>query len=221
MVEEIKNYKTILPSGLVVRNTIAADAEQLEELQHIVFPNLSDEEILHAPQYIRHTEIFPEGQFVITDSGRIVAATTTMRYHYNENDTSHHTFFDIMGGGWLTTHDPHGEWMYGLDMGVHPGYRGKGLAKELYKVRHHTCRLIGLAGQMTVGMLNGYIKHKDAMTIDAYYEKVKSGELFDPTVSVQAKIGFKIKGLMKDYLNDPTCGNAGALIVLDVNTPIP
>ncbi|MBK9456210.1 MAG: hypothetical protein IPO24_11780 [Bacteroidetes bacterium] len=64
-------------------------------------------------------------------------------------------------------------------------------------------------------MLNGYYKYRDTMDIDTYYQKVKNHEIFDPTVSVQEKIGFEIVGLMKDYLNDPTCGNAGAIIVLE------
>ena len=63
-------------------------------------------------------------------------------------------------------------------------------------------------------MLNGYRDFRDKMSIDEYYDKVKNSELFDPTVSMQQKIGFGIIGLMKDYLNDPTCGNAGAVIVL-------
>lgn len=49
---------------------------------------------------------------------------------------------------------------------------------------------------------------------------MKSGEIFDPTLSVQQKIGFEIRGLIKEYLNYPTCGNAGALIVLDVNKEV-
>jgi hypothetical protein len=61
---------------------------------------------------------------------------------------------------------------------------------------------------------------KDKMNIEEYYERVKIGELFDPTVSVQQKVGFEIVGLMQDYLNDPTCGNAGAVIVLDVKKEI-
>jgi hypothetical protein len=63
-------------------------------------------------------------------------------------------------------------------------------------------------------MLNGYHRYADAMDIETYYEKVKAHEIFDPTVSVQEKIGFQIKGLVKDYLSDPTCGNAGAIIVM-------
>lgn len=207
-------YQKELADGLQVRPMQVSDAEQCEALQHIVFPNLADDEILHAPQYRAHLEIFPEGQYVITDGLSVIASTSTMRYRYNPEDTSHHTFFEIMGGGWLTTHVPDGDWLYGLDMGVHPAYRGKGLAKELYRARQHTCLQLNLKGQMMVGMLNGYQHHSDTLTIDSYYLQVISGDLFDPTVSVQMKIGFEIKKLMKEYLNDPTCGNAGALLIL-------
>ena len=217
MVDEMMHYQKILEGGFMVRLMQADDAQQLEALQYLVFPNLADDEILHAPQYRKHVEIFPEGQYVITDNKKIIAATTTMRYHLDENDNAHHTFFEIMGGGWLTTHNPDGEWMYGLDMGVNPAYRGKGLAKELYRARQYACTTLHLKGQMMVGMLNGFAKYKTEMDIDGYFQKVKAGEIFDPTVSVQRKIGFEIRGLMKDYLNDPTCGNAGAVMVLEVS----
>lgn len=220
MVDESVKYKIVFPSGWVVRNTLKEDAVQLEALQYLIFPNLAEDEILHAPQYIKHLEIFPEGQFVICDKENIIAATTTMRYHFDINDQSHHTFFEIMGGGWLTTHDPDGEWLYGLDVGVHPFYRGKGLAKELYRARQYVCKQLGLKGQMTVGMLNGFYRQKDTMSIEMYFDKVRQGELFDPTVSVQLKVGFEITGLMTDYLNDPTCGNAGAVMVLDSSKEI-
>jgi len=214
------NYNKIISSGIRITMMQPEHADQLEALQHLVFPNLAEEEIFHAPQYLKHLEIFPEAQFVALDNDKVVGATTSMRYHFDVNDQSHHTFFEIMGGGWLTTHNPHGEWLYGLDLGVDPAYRSKGIAKELYRARHHACKALGLKGQITVGMLNGYNAVKDKMGIDEYYNKVKQGELFDPTVSVQQKIGFKITGLMKDYLNDPTCGNAGAVIVLEVEKDI-
>lgn len=220
MAEEIMKYEKLLPDGLLLRHMKAEDAEQLEALQYLVFPNLAEEELLHAPQYRRHLELFPEGQYVIADKEKIIAATTTMQYHRDENDTSHHSFFDIMGGGWLSTHNPQGDWLYGLDMGVDIAYRGKGLAKELYKARHFTCKALGLKGQMMVGMLSGFYKHSNNMGLDEYYEKVKTGELFDPTVSVQKKVGFEIKRLMKDYLNDLACGNAGAEMILKSETTI-
>jgi hypothetical protein len=89
-----------------------------------------------------------------------------------------------------------------------------GIARAFYKIRHEMARRLKLKGQLTVGMLNGYKSYRDQYTIEQYYEKVKAGEIFDPTVSVQERIGFEISGFMKDYLNDPTCGNSGALIIL-------
>jgi GNAT superfamily N-acetyltransferase len=195
-------------------------AGQLETLQRIVFPNLAEEELLHAEQYKAHVKLFPEGQFVALDGDKVVGATSSTRYNFDINNQEHHTFYEVMGGGWFTTHDPNGAWLYGMDVSVHPGYRGKGIARALYRARHNTCKALGLKGQMTVGMLNGYSAVQDAMTIDEYYNKVKGHELFDPTVSVQEKIGFEIVGLMKDYLNDATCGYAGAVIVLPVEKVI-
>jgi predicted N-acetyltransferase YhbS len=199
---------------------LAEHAEQLEALQRIVFPSLAEEELLHAEQYKKHVEIFPEGQFVALDGENVVGATSTIRYHFDINHQEQHTFYQVMGGGWFTTHDANGEWLYGMDVSVHPDYRGKGIARALYRARQYTANRLGLKGQMTVGMLNGYSNVSNGLSIEEYYEKVKAREIFDPTVSVQEKIGFKIIGLMKDYLNDATCGNAGAVIVLDANLKI-
>ncbi len=204
----------LLHKGILFTNIKPEHTSALEELQYIVFPNLAEEEILHAEHYLKHLEIFPEGQLVSLDKNKVVGGTTTMRYNFDLENPVQHTFNETVAGGWLTNHDPNGEWLYGIDVSVHPDYRGRGIAKEFYRIRSIIAKELGCKGQLTVGMLNGYINYKDKMNIDEYYIKVKGHEIFDPTVSVQEKIGFEIKGLMKDYLNDPTCGNAGAVIVM-------
>lgn len=208
-------YKETLSDKIIITRMQTKHAIQLEALQRLVFPALSEEELLHADQYEHHVQLFPEGQFVALDNNKVIGATTSMRYHFDIEHPEQHTFLEVMGGGWLTTHDPDGEWLYGIDVSVDPACRNKGIARALYRARQYTCKTLGLKGQMTVGMLNGYAKVQEEMGIEDYYEKVKTKQLFDPTVSVQEKIGFEIIGLMKDYLNDPTCGNAGAVIVLD------
>lgn len=90
---------------IIVKPTIPAYAEALEELQRIVFPGLSQEERLRAGQYRRHLELFPEGQFVLLDGERLIGATSTMRTT-GEEGLQPHSFIEMGGGGWM---DPTGQ----------------------------------------------------------------------------------------------------------------
>src|SRR5689334_5362559 len=128
---QVKNYHQDIGNGLVIRHTQSADAAGLAELQKIVFPTLSDDELIKAPHYLRHIEVFPEGQLLITDDSKVIGMTSTMRSNF-DFEHYHHTFKETIAGGWLSNHNPGGEWLYGLDIGVHPAYRGKGLARYLY-----------------------------------------------------------------------------------------
>lgn len=187
-------------------------ADRLEELQRIVFPTLAEEELILAKHYLRHLELFPEGQFVITYHDQVVGATTTMRADF-DFDHYHHTFNETIAGGWLTNHNPHGSWLYGLDVSVHPDFRRRGLATVLYDARQQVVIRLALKGQITVGMLNGYGKVSEQMSGEEYYAELLAGIRTDPTVSTQIKVGFKPLGLIPEYLNDPSCGNFGVMLV--------
>src|SRR5207244_954016 len=106
-------------------------------------------------------------------------------------------------GGWLTSHQPGGAWLYGADLGAHPDYRGRGLARALYAARQAVVRRLGLRGQLTVGMPSGYGAVKAAMSAEAYYAELVAGTRRDPTISAQLAIGFEPRGLIAGYLDDP------------------
>jgi 4-aminobutyrate aminotransferase/(S)-3-amino-2-methylpropionate transaminase len=212
-------YYRLLPDGLVVRHTRAEHAAQLEELQRVCFPTLDDAERFKAPHYRKHLELFPEGQFVVLDGDRVVAATTTLRLDF---DFSHvtHTFAEIIQGGWLTSHQPSGAWLYGADIGVHPDHRGRGLALALYAARQELVWRLGLRGQVTAGMIPGYGAVKHRMSADAYYQDVVAGRANDPTLSMQMRTGFEPRALLANYLNDPVCDNYSVLLVLDAGKDV-
>ncbi|NUN99370.1 MAG: GNAT family N-acetyltransferase [Saprospiraceae bacterium] len=207
------NYNYKKTNQYLLLNTRPQDAKNLEALQRKVFPTLSAEELISEQHYLHHLEVFPEGQFVVMDGDRLIAMTSTMRTNHALDED--HTFLEISDNLWLNTHDPRGVWLYGMDMGVDPEYRGQGIARALYRARQELCRKLGLKGQFTVGMLNGYLPYRNELTIDEYGARVLSGEQTDPTITPQQKIGFTLVRLMKNYLNDPQCGNAGVLMVLD------
>ena len=204
---------------VIVRNTLERDVSALEALQRTVFPTLVEEERLHAAQYLRHLAVFPAGQFVIGEAGVVVGMTTTMRMDFDFDDYRH-TFGELFAGGWLDKHQPDGEWLYGLDIGIHPACRGRGLARLLYRARQQLVRSLGLKGQLTAGMMNGYGAVAGQLSGEAYYREWLEGKRQDPTLTPQRKIGFRPLALLPDYLHDPGCGNYGVLLRLDAGQEV-
>jgi GNAT superfamily N-acetyltransferase len=213
-------FRRRLPSGLVVASTRPEHASALESLQAIVFPSLVAEERFTAEHYRRHVELFPEGQFVVLDGDRVVGSTSTIRRHFDFTHPSH-TFADIIQGGWLTSHEPSGEWLYGADLGISPAYRGRGLAQALYAARQELVWALGLRGQLTAGMMSGYGARKHEMSADDYFRGLVAGTINDPTLSMQLRVGFEIRELLPNHLHDPICDNYSVLIVLDAARDIP
>ncbi|MGE0867988.1 MAG: GNAT family N-acetyltransferase [Kofleriaceae bacterium] len=209
-----------LDGGVEIHRTQPHHADALEQLQIVVFPTLADDERFKARHYLRHLELFPEGQFCAVDRDRVVGMTSTIRYDF-DFDHPDHTFAELIDGGWLTSHQPTGRWLYGADMGTHPDYRGRGIARALYAARHDTVRRLGLDGQLTVGMPSGYGALKHTITAADYYAELVAGQRTDPTISAQLKIGFEPRGLIPGYISDPVCDGYGVVLVLPAARDVP
>lgn len=197
--------------GLVVQTTQAKHVDQLEALQEMVFPTLAKNSLFRARHYLNHIRIFPEGQFVVTDGAKVVGMTTTIRYHLDEKKPS--TFAEVIDGGFLNTHEPGGEWLLGLDIGTHPHWRGRGIARLLYDARQQMVERLNLRGQFTYGMLSGYGALKETMRAEDYYAELIAGKRKDPTVSRQMANGFAAGRLVPGYLEDPVCANYAVLLI--------
>jgi GNAT superfamily N-acetyltransferase len=208
-------------SGLAVCRTGPEHADALEELQRIVFPTLAPAERFLAAHYKKHIELFPDGQLCVVETsvGRVVGMTSTIRMDF---DFAHpgHTFADIIQGGWLTSHQPDGAWLYGADIGTHPDYRKRGIARALYAARHEVVQRLGMRGQLTVGMPSGYGAVKHELTAEAYYDELVAGTRQDPTISAQRAIGFELRGLVAGYINDPVCDGYGVVLVLPADREV-
>src|SRR3984957_573084 len=207
-------YYRKLPDGLVIMHARAEFAGQLEQLQRTCFPTLAEVERFKSYHYLKHMELFDAGQFVALDGDRVIGATSTLRLDFDFEHVDH-TFADIIQGGWLTSHQPSGAWLYGADISVLPEYRGRGIATALYAARQELVWRLGLEGQVTAGMIPGYSAVKHEMTAEEYYAGGLEGRIRDSTLTMQMGAGFEPRGLLANYLNDPVCDNYSVLIVLD------
>lgn len=196
-----------------VVNSAAKMAGDLEVIQRASFPTLAQNEIITAAHYQAHIRRFSEGQFaVVTSGGRVVGCSTDFRTTF---DLGHieHRYIDAVDHNWLGHHDPEGDWLYGADIGVLPEYRGRGIARLLYAARHELVRCLGLKGHVAGSVLRGYGRWKDRMTVDRYVANVIAGRVADPALSVHLKCGFRVHGIIQNYVTDPSCDNKAALIV--------
>jgi hypothetical protein len=85
----------------------------------------------------------------------------------------------------------------------------------LYEVRKDLVRRFNKRGIIAGGHMPGYGAVKDQMTTSAYLERVRLGELYDPTLSFQMENGFRIVTMLPHYLRDDVTDGDSALIVWD------
>lgn len=207
--------KDILYNEFVLRNANLEDVVQMEYVQNQCYPTLHPSEILNRNHFANHLKVFPEGQLVVEKDGVIIASASSFRSNFPEHDT---TFLEETDNLWTTkVQIPDGDWMYGIDMGVLPEYRGLGLSTELYKARTEICAQLGLKGQIIAGMTIGYGRFKDTMTIEEYCYALQINKLTDPTITPQRKAGFRWVRPMYNYINDPQSGYGSMLMYLPVD----
>ncbi len=164
----------------------------------------------------RQIRRFPEGQFVAVagagEQERVIGAAMLMRTDYPPSARPK-PWLEMIGGLGLGAHAPDGRWLYGVEIAVDPGMQGRGVGSALYRRRLALVRELALDGMYAGGMLKGYRRYRGRMSPREYAEKVRRGELQDPTVSMQMHRGFRAAGVIEDYENDPEAGNCAMLIV--------
>ncbi len=143
--------------------------------------------------------VFPEGQICIEDRGEVVAAAFSVIVDY-EKFGDQHTYDQITGNAYLTTHDPLGDVLYGVDVFVSPEYRDMRLGRRLYEARKELCQNLNLKAIVAGGRIPGYSDYAKELSPQAYIEKVKRKEIYDPVLTFQLSNEFEVKRVIKGYL---------------------
>ena len=146
---------------------------------------------------------FPEGQLCICVNDRVVGCALSLIVDYDKFGDDH-AYADIVGNYTFDTHNPKGDVLYGIEVFIHPDYRGLRLARRLYDARKELCESLNLKGIMFGGRLAGYSKHAAEMTPKQYLEEIKNNTIHDKVLNFQFSNGFHVRKLMRKYLPGDT-----------------
>ncbi|TDR23742.1 bifunctional GNAT family N-acetyltransferase/carbon-nitrogen hydrolase family protein [Marinicella litoralis] len=142
---------------------------------------------------------FPEGQICIEDHGKVVAAAFSVIVDYKKFG-DYHTYDEITGDAYLTTHDSSGDVLYGVDVCVSPDYHGMRLGRRLYEARKELCQSLNLKAIVAGGRIPNYQQYAQELTPQKYIEKVKKKEVYDPILTFQLSNDFEVKRVLHNYL---------------------
>ena len=199
---DLKEYewKTIL------RPLTIDDYDELVDMQRRCFPGMA---VWKRDQIESQIAIFPEGQLCVEIDGKLAGSSSCLILEFEPN-LAWHDWKKIADGGYIRNHNPKGDTLYGIEIMVHPDFRGMKLSRRLYDARKELCREKNLARIMIGGRIPGYGQHADEMTAREYIEKVIDKTLYDPVLTAQLANGFALQGLIPNYFPSDTASRGYA-----------
>ena len=192
---------------LETRHLIMEDYDTIRELSGKVYKGLASP--WSYDQISALIKRFPEVQICVEDHGKPVAVALSIIIDYSLFGDQH-TYDQVTRDGSFKTHDPEGDYLYGIEVFVDQDYRGMRLGRRLYDARKELAENLNLKGILLGGRMPGYHKHASELSPEQYVMKVKNRELVDPVLTFQLSNDFHVINLLDEYWpgDHPSHGNA-------------
>jgi hypothetical protein len=208
----------VLPANYRIRPVEPLDYQAIIEICKLVYPT---ETPYTHDELEDHRRVFPQGQFAAVDHRDAVAGVHfTLRLHmldFHIDDP-----WDVLtSGGSFLDHNPKGPTLYGADIMVHPGHQHHGIAHALTDQARLLVQEEQLWRMVGASRLPGFGKHAQTMNIKQYVDKVLSGQMFDPVLSIHIKDGWMAVKPILGYLQHDEESAGWAEVIQWVNPACP
>jgi len=155
---------------------------------------------------------FPVGQVVIKINGQL--AGTALSIIVDEDKVNQeHTYKEITDNYTFNSHNPKGDYLYGIDVFIKPEFRGLRLDRRLYDYRKELCENLNLKGIVCGGRIPNYHKHSEELSPKAYIDKVRRKEIHDPVLNFQLSNDFYPTKILRNYLEKDEASNEYAVLL--------
>lgn len=145
-------------------------------------------------------KIFPEGFFVASVNGRPAGILSTLIINY-ELDNPIATWEEVSSDGWFTNHNPTGNALYGISLGVSYKYQGMKLGSLLVERAKKFTVEQDLEFIVLGARVPFYHKYPD-MDVREYIEKRnENGERFDPELRFYERCGMTLGRVLQEYMS--------------------
>lgn len=180
-----------------IRNLEKSDYPQLKLLMDKIYDDIGGAWPEHT--IFKLIDDLPEGQICIIDHDTIIGVALSVQVNY-QRFSNPHTYDDLISKKETILNNTNGDALYGLDVLIHPDYRGYRLGRRLYEARKELCRQHNLRAILAGGRIPNYHQYAEEMTPAEYFEAVKNKRIYDPILTFQLSNDFQVTRLLKQYL---------------------
>jgi len=200
------------PVPAVIRNYTENDFVGLIRIQQESFPPPFPSELWwNTEQLKNHVTHFPEGALCIEVDGEMAGSMTGLIVDFDPQHPEH-TWEEITDHGYIRNHNPNGNTLYVVDIGVRPAYRKLGLGKWLMFAMYDVVVHRGLDRLLGGGRMPGYLAKSSQMSAEEYIEGVIKGEWKDPVITFLLRCGRTPVKVVANYLDDEESCHYGTLM---------
>ncbi len=156
---------------------------------------------------------FPEGQVLVKVNGKIAGCALSIIVD-SKTFEEQHNYREVTGNYSFNTHDDkEGDILYGIDVFVHPDFRGMRLGRRMYDYRKELCEKLNLKGILFGGRIPDYHKFASTISPKEYIRQVRLKKINDQVLNFQLSNDFRPVRVLKDYLEGDKASKEYAVLL--------
>lgn len=155
-------------------------------------------------------EVYSEGVKFVEADARMVGVSTALRFNYDPKKPPT-SWEEVTFNGWIIgTHNPDGDSLYLVSVGVAQGYQGMGLGKELVEKQKELAKERGLKWVVLGSRVpSAHLRPKD---------EIETVVAEDKEIGFYKKRGFEVVKIVPNYMeDDKQSRNFGVVMAWRVN----